>query len=452
MKKCIISFLLIPILMISVFVVSPRADAAEQKCISRLRIAAGEDAAEKLESDGYTVFYQNLNPSGDADKKIYLGYKLGEKAVTGLAVSSSQRDSLRIGSVSYLPVSSFNLNEGTDGKPVYLYSTTDSKAGSGIISFCAASDNDRSGEAPLKIMNDGSVPVRTEDGSAADLEAGIADGGLYLFTVHENLCLPYISEIKTVTVPSNGNAFEKIVSSSCNYFAVDSISSSKGDTYICYNRTADASEAVRNAVVSADGEPDGEYILAGSYSDGGKMRDLYYTKDESAGNPLTDITKGAVMGREFTLGDWALTYFSGDPTSARAQLFSRDEYKALLASEEKYVQTQVEVFENGKQTGTADLFMVFSQKGLNVDEMTTVAAQEETTQADENAADGLQRDTADESIVKNDSDEQTTTTASTVQGSAISKGSVIAVACLAVVIAAAAAAAVIIGKRKNKKK
>ena len=310
LKKYIVSVLTVLILLIASAVPFTTAYAAERLCISQIKIESGSGAAENLESEGYTVLYQNLNPLGG--ERIYLGYKLGAKSFTGLVVSSELKSSISVNSVNYTPVSSLNLNKGTGGKPVYLYGTTDSKAGSGIVALTYAKDSKDGSVNMLEKFNDGSVPVRTADGQAADFDEGIEERDLYFFTVHENACLPYVSELKTVNVSSGEDAFKKIVASGCNYFNTEPVAQSDGtSTYLCYNRTADAAEAVRFTAISDNAEIDGiTYLSAGSFQLNGKGVSLYYTKDKTVGNPVSEITKGSLSNEGFTMGDWAKAYFS----------------------------------------------------------------------------------------------------------------------------------------------
>lgn len=215
------------------------AFAAEQMCISQLKIESGDGAAEKLEANGYTVIFQNLNPS--SGERMYLGYKLGETAITDLIVSSELKSSISVNSVSYRSVSPLNLNQGTGGKTVYLYSTTDAKAGSGIVSLTYLKDGKDGSAKLLEKFGDGSVPVRTVDGNAADFDEGIDERDLFLLTVREKACLPYVSDIRIVNVNSSENAFKKIVSSGCNYFNSEPVAESGAvSSYLCYNRTAES--------------------------------------------------------------------------------------------------------------------------------------------------------------------------------------------------------------------
>ena len=446
MKKIICILLVIVLLLISLMS-GITAFAAEQMCISQLKIESGDDAAEKLEANGYTVMFQNLNPSsGD---RMYLGYKLGETAITDLIVSSELKSSISVNSVSYRSVSSLNLNQGTDGKPVYLYSTTDAKAGSGIVSLTYLKDNKDGSARLLEKFGDGSVPVRTVDGNAADFDEGIDERDLFLLTVHEKACLPYVSDIRIVNVNSSENAFKKIVSSGCNYFSSEPVTESgAGSAYLCCNRTAEASEAVRSAVISDSFEIDGiTYQSAGSFNLNGESLNLYYTKDEASGNPVAEIVKGSLFNGSFTLSEWAKSYFSGAPSSARSSLYSEDTYNILIESDEEYTQLQIKNYSSN--TSKTDLYMILSAKGLNSeksDEPVIVLPEKQ-----ENETGELQRDTEVTGIEKEETTAESTNKSLNAYGSAISGGSLTAIAVMAIMAVIAVFITVVVKDRKNGK-
>lgn len=424
------------------------AFAAEQLCISQLKIESGDDAAEKLEANGYTVIFQNLNPS--SGERMYLGYKLGETAITNLIVSSELKSSFSVNSVSYRSVSSLNLNQGTGGKPVYLYSTTDAKAGSGIVSLTYLKD-DKDGRAKLlEKFGDGSVPVRTVDGNAADFDEGIDGRDLFLLTVREKACLPYVSDIRIVNVNSSENAFKKIVASGCNYFNSEPVSESDTESsYLCCNRTAAASEAVRSAVISDSSEINGiTYQSAGSFNLNGESLNLYYTKDETAGNPVAEIVKGSLFKGRFTLGEWAKSYFSGAPSSARSSLYSEDTYNTLIESDEEYTQLQIKNYSSNSIPKT-DLYMILSAKGLNTEKSDKQVVVIPEAQKDETAE--LQHDTEVTGIEKEETTAESTNKALNAYGSAISGGSLIAIAVMAIIAVIAVFILVIVKDRKNGK-
>lgn len=424
------------------------ASAAEQMYISQLKIESGDDAAEKLEANGYTVMFQNLNPS--SGERIYLGYRLGKTAITNLIVSAELKSSVSVNSVTYHSVSSLNLNQGTGGRPVYLYSTTDAKAGSGIVSLTYLKDNKDGSAKLLEKFGDGSVPVRTVDGNAADFDEGIDGRDLFLLTIREKACLPYVSDIKIVNVNSSENAFKKIVSSGCNYFSSEPVSQSGTESaYLCCNRTAAASDAVRSAVISDSSEIDGiTYQSAGSFNLNGKSLNLYYTKDEATGNPVAEIVRGSLFNGCFTAGEWAKSYFSGAPSSARSRIYSEDAYSTLIESDEEYIQLRIKNY-SSNSASDIDLYIILPAKGLNVgnsDKQVVVLPEE---QKDETAK--LQRDTEVTGIEKEETTVESTNKALNAYGSAISGGSLFAIAVMAIIAVIAVFIMVIVKDRKNSK-
>ena len=421
------------------------AYAAEQLCISQIKIESGDGAAEKLESGGYTVIYQNLNPSGG--DRIYLGYKLGNTPVTDLIVSSQLKNTISVNSVTYSAVSSINLNQGTKGSPVYLYGTTDIKAGSGIVSLNCFKDNKDGSTNLLEKFGDGSVPVRTDSGKAADFDEGIDKRDMYFFMIYKDACKPFVSDMKIVNVSAEENAFEKIAASGCNYFNREPVAKSNGaSTYLCYNRTADSADAVRFVYASDTAEINGITCTgAGSYSLNGKNVSLYYTKDKSVGNPITEITKGSLTKSEFTLGDWAKAYFSGTESSAISQIYTEDAYNTLTASDEEYTQLKIKDA-SGSDTG---LYMILSAKGLNLDKQEETVVTLPTEQNEENTE--MQRDTEITGVEKEESTtgSETSKNAVNAYGSAIGSGNLIAIAVMAIIAVIIAFVFVTVKDRKK---
>lgn len=424
------------------------AFAAEQMCISQIKIESGDDAAEKLEASGFTVMVQNLNPlSGE---RMYLGYKLGETAITDLIVSSEFKSNISVNSVNYSSVSPLNLNKGTGGRPVYLYSTTDEKAGSGIVSLTYLKDNKDGRANLLDVFGDGSVPVRTVDGNAADFDEGINERDLFLLTVREKACLPYVSDIKIVKVNSSENAFKKIVSSGCNYFNREPIAEAGTESaYLCYNRTAADSEAVRSAVISDSPEIEGiAYQSAGSFNLNGENFNFCYTKNKAAGNPVAEIVKGSLFNGSFTLGEWAKSYFSGTPSSARSSLYSEDAYNTLIESDEEFTQFHIKNY-SSDNASKIDLYLIASVNGFNVenpDEKVVVLPDEQKNENGE-----LQRDTEEIGIEKEETTVESADKPLNAYGSAISGGSLIAIAVMAITAVIVVFIMVLVKDRKNGK-
>ena len=428
MKKHI-KILIISALLLVLIIPNTVCFASGRLCISELSLRSGDTAAEALEAEGFTVIYQNLNPSGE---RIYLGYKLGEKPITGLTVSAEYKASVSVDGVAYTPVSALNLNEGTDGSPVYLYGTYDSKAGSGIAALNFVKDNKDPGVNLLDSFGDGSVPIMTADGRLADFDAGIEERSLYLLAVRENSCLPYISEIKTVNVGKNDNAFKVITESGFVYFNPEPVSQADGaDTYLCFNRTADAGNAVRFAAFSNTPEIDGiQYTLAGEINLNGKNSGLYYTKSKEVGNPVVQITPDSLFEGNVSFGDWAALYF-GRASFASSYIYEEEAYAALLQSTEEYMQLGIKN-ENSADSG---LYMILASQGL----ASAPASAAVTVPQAQSESVELQRDTEVTGIEKETSPDITAADKTVdAYGSAIGGGSLIAIAVFAIISVIAA--------------
>lgn len=419
--------------------------ASGRLCISELSLRSGDNAAEALEAEGFTVIYRNLNPSGE---RIYLGYKLGEKPVTGLTVSAEYKASLSVDGIAYSPVSALNLNEGTEGSPVYLYGTYEAKAGSGIVALNFVKDNKDPGVNLLENFGDGSVPVMTADGKLADFDEGIKERSLYLLAVRENSCLPYISEIKTVNVGKSDNAFKVIAESGFVYFNPEPVSQADGsDTYLCFNRTADSDNAVRFAAFSNTPEIDGiQYTLAGEINLNGKKNGLYYTKSKEVGNPVVQITPDSLFEGNVTLGDWAALYF-GRASFASSYIYEEEAYAALLQSTEEYMQLGIKSNNSSDDAESRGLYMILASKGLVSEaapDTVTVPVQAQSESGE------LQRDTEVTGIEKETSPDITAAEKNVdAYGSAIGGGSLIAIAVFAIISVIAAFVFVTVKGRKK---
>ncbi len=433
--------------------------AASGSCLSEIKIAVGKEAITELEKKGYTVIYQNLNHAPGSGEMIYMGYKTGDDAITGLVVSPEKRPSLSIGSVTYTLVSEKDLNAGTAGFPLYLYCTKDKKAGDGIVALLSFSRNPKNDAALPDFFSDGSVPVRTADGSAADFEAGIDGYELYFFMIRRTVCLPYISEIKTVEVANGDRLLSKLTSTGCDYF-IDAPICTSGNTatYLCYNRTADKAQAVRYVAVSDTASLCGvPFTSAGKMICDGKARELFFTRSERIGNPITDITLGAVMGEDFTLGDWARSYFGGKTTAGASKVFNEEAYGDLTQSKEEYTQLPVNCFENEKAVSGSGLYIVLGKNGLTAVADAVAKEVKSKNGMAENAypIDGQSRDIEDNAINKQAEEDEKTADGSRkteeIPGSAIGGGSLIAIAAFLVAAMTVTGVCITASNRRKRK-
>lgn len=280
---------------------------AQTSCISEVTIAVGAEGRTNLENSGYTVLFQGMNlVSSDESAMVYLGYKKGSGGITGLMVSTQCTGSIAYEDCTYQLVSSTNLNNGVGGTPLYLYYTRDSAAGSEITSLDTVSGLTSTDEV-IALRNDGSAPVRMDDGSLANLDSGVSNSEIYLLMYRSENIQRYISNACIVTAGSKEDAINQAASQGCDYYLDNDIGSGVV-SYIAYQRTADVSKAVTKFSI-VDGQAQVE-------------------KNEQSTVHLLDITSGKLFGDTFSLGDWAGVYASYDRSVSR----SSSQYKALLNS------------------------------------------------------------------------------------------------------------------------
>ena len=81
----------------------PAAVHAENfQFITGVKLASGEEGMEKLEKDGYSVRAVGLNTGVDADKQVYIGYKLNDgDPITNIIISADGSDSLDVDGIAY---------------------------------------------------------------------------------------------------------------------------------------------------------------------------------------------------------------------------------------------------------------------------------------------------------------------------------------------------------------
>lgn len=281
---------------------------AQTSCISEVTIAVGTEGRASLENSGYTVLFQSMNlVSSDESAMVYLGYKKGSSGITGLLVSTQSTGSIVYEDCTYQLVSGTNLNNGVGGTPLYLYYTKDSAAGSEITSLDTVSGLTSTDEV-IALRNDGSAPVRMDDGSLANLDSGISNSEIYLLMYRSENIKRYISNACIVTAGSKKEAVNQAASQGCDYYLDSDIGGSGAVSYIAYQRTSDVSKAITKfSIVDSQAQIE---------------------KDELSTVHLLDITSGKLFGDIFSLGDWAGVYASYDRSVSR----SSSQYKALLNS------------------------------------------------------------------------------------------------------------------------
>ncbi len=385
---------------------------AKKAYISEVTIAAGEDALTTLESKGYSVLFQGMNLVTSNGTTVYLGYKKGTTAITNFVVSTQKSSTITYGSISYKSVSSISLNEGTDGTPIYLYYTNDSSAGGKITSLDTVSGFTEQDEV-VSLRNDGSSPVRMNDGTLANFDKGIDGNELYLLMYRSSEIKQYISNACVVTGSTKAETVNSAASKGCDYYLDKDMSSGNTVAYIAYQRTSDKNNAITK--LDIDGTS------------------LSFDKSKQASSYLLDISNDKLFNGSFTLGDWAGVYASYDKSVSK----SSSEYKSLQNST---------VNCSCVLAGSSGIYALYEG-----DVQSTVKAEETTTTEEATTGEAVTDEYfgIDKSVtttVADDNPEGKTT------ASAISKGSVIAVSCFSALIILILIGAVIYRKKGRGKK
>ncbi len=387
-------------------------NAACEACISEISIRAGENSRTELESAGYTVLFQGMNLFSEGDSTVTLGYKKGGSAITGLVVSAECADSITYDGCTFFLVSDTSLNEGTAGRPIYLYYTMDSAAGGGITSLDTVSGfTDR--EEVVSLRNDGSSPVLMNDGTLANLDNGISNSELYLLVYRNGKIRQYIADAYIVEGSTIAEAVNSAASKGCDYYLDYDMSGNDGVSYIAYRRTADKSEAIT------------KISIRGS--------ELSFEKDSSSDTYLIDISNYKLFAKDFRLGSWAGIYAVYDKTVSKAS----DEYRALSKST---------VRGSCVPAGDAGIYAVYEGRADGSAEEITEPVQTASSSAG-NATDEFYN--IDKSSGTTGKETTSTDDGSESAASVISRGNIIAIICFLCIIALTVVFTLIIVKKKR---
>lgn len=230
------------------------AHAESRSYISDIRLAAGADAVDALEEEGYLVMLTGLNIGAGADTQVYLGYKINEgDPITNLVISPNVGAQFTDDSgIVYDCASEIDVDEGIGGSAGCIYYTKDRSLGAPIVGLDLLRKRESESDELLPITNDGAEIVRTPAGTPADLDAGNAAGMIYLAQIRDGIVRPFISEIGIVTDEDKWNAVYTACERGYNYFVDGDIDDSE-DTYtiLVYKRTANADDAL-TAIAAVD--------------------------------------------------------------------------------------------------------------------------------------------------------------------------------------------------------
>ncbi len=320
---------------------------ANETYVSEVAIATGTNGRTSLENKGYTVLFQSLNLISNENSMVFLGYKMGTGAITNFIVSTQKSSSLTYNKATYTLVSSVSLNNGTDGTPIYLYSTKDSSAGGKISSLDTVSGFTDTDEI-VSLRNDGSSPVRMSDGSLANFDKGVTNSEIYLLMYRDGAVKQYISNACIVTGNSKTDVINSIASKGCDYYLNYDLTSGNKVTYIGFQRTADKNDAITE--ITVDGT------------------DLKFSKAKESTSYLLDISSDKLFDDTFALGDWAGVYAATDKTISKTS----KEYKALKNSKETCTCVSA---------GNSKIYAVYLGKVTKLVETTTVTTTENSTEA-----------------------------------------------------------------------
>ena len=253
MKKQIVTKKLISVvgslaMMLTLAGVFPAAAHAENsRFITDIRVAAGEEAYDQLEEEGYSVRSVGLNATA-GDGQVYIGYKINDgDPVTGIVISADvgdafdTEDGIRYVSAGHVDA---DANNGEGAGCVYM--TQDPKAGDPIVGLDVLRSGGAENKTLLPITNDGAEVVRRTDGTPADLEAG-SDTTIYLAEVRDDIVKPYIKDVTVIVGADRDSAVYTAATNGYNYY-VDGDVDMADDTYtlLAYERTDKEEEALRS--------------------------------------------------------------------------------------------------------------------------------------------------------------------------------------------------------------
>jgi hypothetical protein len=391
--------------------------AANRRFITELCVAAGEEAVDTLEADGWSVTMVGLNVTSDPASQVYLGYKFNTGTpITNVVLSPDVGDSFSIGSgITYHCVSHVDVNEGIGGGAGCLYATHDTRVGEPLVGIDVLRDTIGEGEALYPITNDGAEIVRTQSGAPADLEAGSDSAVVYLAQIRDSIVRPYISEIGIVTDTDKWNAVYTAAERGFNYY-VDGDIDGASDTYsiIAFDRTADPKEAITGitavtarmvqsledeqivdesagqsgrATAAAITISGAEYLrTSGQPINGAEPFYIYRTKDVNAGNPISMLYAETLEEKQdFLFGTWANGYFfSPGVTTAYTYSMNEDLYETLWKDQTVLTKLPVQLLDDFTQDNAPDATEPATPDEAGVDEN---AGLEEATEAETKAKD-----------------------------------------------------------------
>ena len=436
------SVLLAVLLAVTMFVVTaPPVSAANRRFITELRVAAGEDAVNNLEAEGWSVTMVGLNVTSEPAQQVYLAYKMNTGSpITNVIVSPNVGNSYTdANGIVYHRVSNVDVDEGIGGGAGCLYATRDEHIGAPLVGIDVLRGSRETGEVLYPITNDGAEIVRTPNGEPADIEKASSTDVIYLAQIRDGMVRPYISEIGIVTDTDKWNA----VYTACERgYNVEGDIDDSSDTYtiIVYERTANASEAITNiTAVSAEAVKALEqaqivdglagqtgHVTANAVSISGSSyvrvssqpvnaKESYYiyrTKASKAGNPVSMLyVETPEQTQNFLFGTWANAYFfSPGVTTAYTYSINEDLYTTLWEDQtvcSKLPVQLIDSFSAAYTTSTGTNHSDTSAEEPSTEEPSTVESSTEEPSTEEPS-------TEEPSTVESSTEESSTEESSTV--------------------------------------
>lgn len=396
-KKCLKGSLLM-LFMLSGTMTFASTGYAKETYISKIQIYKGLNADQKLQKDGYEVFRQRLNMvdtsdssdntlSGDAT--IYMGFKTSNNskdAIRDVIVDERNKSKIKVNDITYTKVANVNLNAGTKGKSLYMYSTKNPGAGECVVDFDALlyKSGEKKEYTGQVMQGDGSRTIRDSQGVAANLDKGRKGLELYLSMVSDRMIFPYLCNFQ-IAKGTMHEITEKFVKYGCTRYVELNKS-----TYIGFAGTTDASRAVTNIVVAKGKEK--QITLGGVVYDcvtNRQVRDdysLYTTTDTNAGSPIVSLLHSNSKKLDIAMpyAKWLENMYGNDSTLAGTYLQYDLGYKEAAKVQGDYIPAKLERFVEGKKKGEEDIFLVVSgEDNRQIQDM----EEEEVSEDQQNAED-----------------------------------------------------------------
>ena len=346
--------------------------AAVAGAITDIALSYGSDAPAALEKQGMSPLLRPLCGSGES--AVCLGCERGGSApVTGLVLSRKKADSLTVGGITYSLVSQTSV---TQDEQTYLYLTRDASAGAPLTAITLTGGSGYEDKPLYALSNDGTVPLRFDDGAVADFGDS---NSIYLNMLYQNVCRPYIRSIFLTFGADKRAAVENAAAQGCEYYYDGGLTDAEGKiSVVGFVRTADEAGALRSivAVPVSEGTPDASLTISGadyhlvSETAVGTENPclLYASNDAAAGNPIVNLTSSAIPARSTdVLGKMCEKLFvkTASPL-ASYQAKSESLYRELVNSREPLANVPV-VIKDGEDSIATPLAYTCLADGLSAD-------------------------------------------------------------------------------------